>query len=429
MNIKSLGAVIALTYSLNAAPIALNELIDIALENNTNISLSKLKEENKKYGIDVAVGDYLPSLTATGEFARYDLDNITNDDSGNVDKYTITASQLIYDFGKTIGNISASKEDFEASINETIANTSKTVLDVKTEYYNILKQKRLIDVAQESVKIDDLQLLQASEFFRAGVRTKIDVTNAQLRLSNSELELVKSKYSLKNAKTNFITLLGQERLREDFDVKKEEFGIELLAKNISQSMIDLEKLIKDGLKNRPEINVQKSLINFQRERFNSINGDYYPSIYLKGTYSDTNSDDKISEIEAEDYTAGVYLEWNFFSGMKTISNERQQLANLQSAKENLKLERLKIIEQITASFNNVKESLESIKISILSVKLASQNLELAQERYINGLNDIVELNDAKLEFIRAKSNLVNTYYEYQTNVAQLEYSTGIIYQK
>lgn len=430
MKIKSLIISLALFTSSYANENSLNDLIDIALQNNTNISLSKLKAQNKEAGIGIAKADYLPNLSATAEAATYDLDNASTNNNGQVESITISASQLIYDFGKTMGSIAASKEDFEASMKEVISTTSDTVLDVKTAYYNILNQYRLIEVAKESVKIDQLQLEQATEFLKAGIKTKIDVTNAQLQLSNSKLNLLKSQYDLKTAKSKFITILGKEDIRDNFKVQREKTNINSLSKTVlKKETFILDNLIDKALKNRAEIMVQKSLINYQRELYTSTKGDFFPSISLKGNYKDSDADKEISSLESTQYSAGVYLEWNFFSGFRTQSNTAQKLALLKTAKENLKFQELSIIEEVTTSYYNVKQSIDTLEIAVLNVELASQNLELAQERYINGLNDIVELNDAKLDFVEAKNELVNTYYNYKTDLATMDYATGIIYTK
>lgn len=430
MKIKNLLCATLLVSFSYANEHTLNDLIKIALDNNTNISISKLSVDNKKASIGVAKADYLPNLSATAEAAQYDLDNATTNNNGQVESITITASQLIYDFGKTYSAIAASKEDYEAALKEVTATTSNTILDVKTAYYNILNQYRLIEVAQESVKIDQLQLEQASEFLKAGVKTKIDVTNAKLQLSNSQLDLLKAQYALKNAKTQLITLLGKEHTQQELQIKSENRNIESLTKNILQKdTFILDNLISEALNNRAEIMVQQSLVNYQRKLYSSSKGDFFPSIKLQGSYKDSNADQEISSLDATQYSAGLYLQWDFFSGFRTTSNTQKSLAQLLTAKQNLKFQKLNVTEEVTSSYYKVNESIDSLKIAVLNVELANQNLELAQQRYINGLNDIVELNDAKLDFVEAKNSLVNTYYDYQTALANLDYARGIIYKQ
>ena len=68
----------------------------------------------------------------------------------------------------------------------------------------------MIHVAKESIKINKFQLYQAQEYFKAKVKTKIDVTNAQLQLSNSNMDLLKAKFNVKKANAKLITLLSKK---------------------------------------------------------------------------------------------------------------------------------------------------------------------------------------------------------------------------
>ncbi|OUR72692.1 hypothetical protein A9Q76_03450, partial [Arcobacter sp. 31_11_sub10_T18] len=179
--------------------LSLNDLVQMALENNHKIDSSKYKEEAKKANIDLSKAGYLPTLSLTGELAAYDIKTKTSNTNDPVNSVTLNASQLLYDFGKTKASVDSSKQTYDASLSETHALKNSILLSVKQSYYNILNQHQLILVAKESVKIDSLQLEQAQEYLNAGVRTRIDVTNAQLQLSTSKLDLVKATYKLKSA--------------------------------------------------------------------------------------------------------------------------------------------------------------------------------------------------------------------------------------
>lgn len=401
----------------------LNDLIDIALQNNSNIIIQKSNIDNKDAGITEARAGYLPNLSLNADISNYDIKTSGVRTDGDAKGYTVTANQLIYDFGKTYQQIASSKSSYNASLKELITTTSSTVLDVKKAYYDILNKYQLIEVAQESVKIDELQLNQASEYLKAGIKTKIDVTNAQLQLSNSNLDLLKSNYDLKISKTKLITILGESNIR---DVKKDTQDIMKLSKNVKGTHYNIEDLIAEALKNRPEIEMYKFLIDSSFQQYKSVQSSYYPTLNLSGSYQDSQSDD-IASLDVKQGSIGVYLKWDFFSGFRTKANTKQALTSLQTVKEQLKQQELTITADVTTAYYNLKQSVDSLKISLLNVDLAEQNLELSQERYKNGLNDIVELNNSKLDFINAKNNLVNTYYTYKTSMASLDYTLGVIY--
>lgn len=416
---------IFLFSNLNAKDILLEELINTAIQNNSNIKISKYKEEIKDANYESSKAGYLPRVSAVGEVAKYDIKGSnSNQVEDNVTGFSLSANQLIYDFGKTSNIIDSAKEDYLASNFETVKNISFTVLKIKEAYYNILSSFQQINLAKESIKIDELHLVQAEKYYKAGVRTLIDVTDAQLKLSNSKLELIQAQYNLKNAQTKLISILGIDETQK-IDIKNAQ-EITSLAKSLEVTNLQLENLLSKGYENRPELKMFEKQINAQKLKLKSNRAEYYPRVDFDATYSDKDSD-KITSVDVRQATAGVYLKWDLYTGDSTQVNIKSSLASLNSLKQQLTQEKLQIKEDITNAYFKLKESEESINIALLSVDLSTVKLDLANKRYQAGLNDLVELNESKLQYTQAKSNLINTYYSYLSSKANLDYAIGVIY--
>lgn len=416
--------VFSILSNANAKPINLEELINTAVENNSNIQISKYAKEKEKASYNLSKTDYLPSVSLSGELARYNIESLGTELNDNVTGYTLSASQLLYDFGKTSNQIESAKKSFEASNFEIVKNISTTVLNTKQAYYNILNNYQQINLAKESIKIDDLHLEQADNYYNAGIRTLIDVTDAKLQLSNSKLKLIQSEYSLRNSKAKLISILGIDS-SDEVEIN-EDTEINTAVKNIKTNKLDLEKLLKNGLENRAEINVYKKQIEAQQLELKNSNQEYYPTLNLDANYSDKNSDE-IASIDAKQASVGVYLKWDIYTGNSTKENIAISLANLKSLKQQLFQQKLQIKEDITSAYLKVKENEESINIGVQNIKLSADKLDLANQRYKAGLNDLVEVNDSKLAYTQAKSQLIDTYYNYLNSKANLDYAIGVIY--
>ena len=264
---------------------SLAELINIALVNSVDIQVAKADIEAKDAGIDYATAGYLPQVSIQGELAQYDLKSSLSQDSDSVIGATASVNQLLYDFGGTSSNIGAAKSAYDASLKQLDSTSNSVVIAVKKAYYNILNQNQLINVAREAVKIDELQLEQASEYFKAGVRTRIDITNAQLQLSNSKLDLLKTEFGLESANTSLITILGV-KLEKSFSVKKEDIDISTLAKAIVPMQKGSDELVRLGLENRAEIALYKANINLSQSKVKLAQSEFYPKILLNAAYNE-----------------------------------------------------------------------------------------------------------------------------------------------
>lgn len=419
----SLVCSIALCSTLSAKEISLDELIEIALKNNTNIQIAKNEKDIKRQELEKTKSLYLPTLSANANIGEYDIKASGLTQEGSASSVTINANQLIYDFGKTSSLIDASKNNLNASSTQITSNTQATILLVKKAYYDILNKYQQIEVAQESVKLDELQLSQANEYFKAGIRTQIDVTNAKLNLSNSQLKLVKAKYAYKIEKTKLISILGLN-LDKQIDIKSQNKDIKNLAKNTTLKYDNLEELINLALKQRAEIKKYQELIKTNKANIKNVKSQYYPTLDASASYTDKNSDD-INSLETSQTAIMLNLKWNLFTGLSTSKDKKIAISNLSSTNKQLEQTKLQITQDITNAYFNMKQSFDSIKIGLLSLDLSIKNLNLAKERYKAGLNDLLEVNDAKLEYTQAKNSLINSYYTHLSNNAQVKYELGI----
>ncbi len=424
---KVLMVIIAISSytTINAQELNLKELIDIALKNNTNIQLNKNQQEIKKHELKKAKATYLPQISANADIGHYDIKSNAIREDGDANSVTLNANQLIYDFGKTSSLIDASKYNLEATNNDINSSIQATILSVKEAYFDILNKYEQIAVANESVKLDELQLSQAKEYFKAGVRTQIDVTNAQLKLSSSKLKLLQEEYNLKTAKAKLISILGKN-INTNIDIKRDERSLIELSENKTLKYENLNELIEIGINSREELKKYKFLIKSNKENIRNVKAQYYPRIDLNASYSDKNSDD-ITSLDNEQSAIMLGLKWNIFTGDSTKAENEIAITNLKNINKQFEQKKLEITQEITTAFLNLKQSFETIDISLLNLDLATKNLNLATQRYKSGLNDLLELNDAKFEYTQSKTNLVNSYYSYLTDIAKLEYSLGIKY--
>jgi len=419
--IRYIFILMALKVSIFAHTFTLEELLEIAINNNHNIKIAKDNIKNKKVAIKTAKSYMLPQINITSELAHYDTKTALLHQKDELISTNITLNLLLFDFYKISNNINIAKNTQKASQIQLMSAKNSLALTVKKIYYDILKKEKLVEVAKEIVDIDKLQLQQTKEYFKAGIRTKIDVTNATLQLSNSKLNLLQTQANLKIAKNQFITILAMDT-KSDFFLKKDTTDIEELAKNIYTPTQTLESLIKQGVKNRPEMLYSINDKNTAKLNLDANYKKYYPEIYLNSSYTNVDSDTQTYKLD--ELKAGIALRYNIFSGYKTTADIQKAKINLDTAQQKLEHIKLQIIQEIKNANLETQKYKNILNIQLSSLKLAKQNLLLATQRYKNGLNDMVELDYAKLQYTKNKNNLVNAYYDYKVSLSTLEYVVG-----
>ena len=131
-----------LCVSAKSQTLTIDKAIEIALKHSPDVDISRFDFKRAVERSKFQKGYYLPRLDlgaiAGGQGMEFQSQEKMN---GTSLLGSLSASQLIYDFGKTSGRISAADEEaksFEASMNQFISNK---ILLVKAHYYDVLKVK------------------------------------------------------------------------------------------------------------------------------------------------------------------------------------------------------------------------------------------------------------------------------------------------
>ena len=207
----------------------LDEIVKIAQQHNPQIEIAR-QQCLQSSGIHIqAVSGYLPHLGVGGSVARQHIDNLEPDDTENVNLASVNASQLIYDFGNTGGAIESSRMSLKAFDDNLYRVRQDVVLAGKQAFYDVLAKKRLIEVEAQAVKDYEQQLYRAEKYFDAGVRTKIDVTNAGVKLSESKLALLQARSNYKTARVRLEQVLGLQPNYGNYTLLSSEGELDQLA--------------------------------------------------------------------------------------------------------------------------------------------------------------------------------------------------------
>ena len=198
--------------------LSLQTLIDSALKNNPRIAIASQQFAQGRGRLTQAKSGYLPHLEAQVGYSRMHIDaqRALEDDVASA---SLNLSQLIYDFGKTTGGIDAARFQLMAAESNLLQLRRDVLFQLKRAYYDVLEKNRLIGVASEAVTTYEQHVIRANAYLDAGVRTQIDVTNAEVVLSNARLALMRSQYNLKTSRVRLEQILGIQPYNGDYTLQ------------------------------------------------------------------------------------------------------------------------------------------------------------------------------------------------------------------
>ena len=401
--------------------LGLNDFVELALQNNPEIIVARNQVWAAEGRSTQAVSGYLPQLTAYGDAGRMHMDDLIPEEEDNVLSGGISASQLIFDFGKTSGLIAASNHETEAAIAYLNTVGSDIVFQVKAAYYDVLAKHYLIIVANDQVSSYTMHYNRASEYYKAGVKSKIDVTNAQVELSKSDLFLLQSQFALKSSKVALNRVVGLAPENGNYLIQMDDHDPADFGTLLSPIPASLNELLQKAADQRPDLTRAERKIDSAESILTVAESGYWPEIGAMGSYN--TYDTELSNLN-DQWQVGIGIDWELFSGFRTTGEVTEAKSNLRSTRAQLRDIQLNAIQEVTDSFHRAEEKRESVFLAEKITKLAKENLDLADERYKTGLGDMIEFNDAQIRYTDSQSNLVTTFFDYNTALANLENATG-----
>lgn len=402
--------------------LSLDQVVETALKNNPRIDIALQQCRQGQGFLTQARSGYLPHVGVEGNLGRQHIKDLQPEDEDMVGHGSIKLSQLIYDFGKTTGAIDAGRFSLQAAEANLHQLMQDVVLDVKRAFYNEFEKKRLVEVAKEAVDNYTQHHYRAVKYFEAGVRTKIDVTNAQVNLSNARLDLLRAESNLKAARVELEKVMGIRPNQGNYALVSQDGPLKQLAASKPAMSYSLDLLLATAFGHRADMRQVNLLVKASESDVIQARSGYFPSIGATAGYDDYETD--LTPLQ-DQWQVGVGLSWKLFSGFQTrgeMVEARARFRELQAAFRDLELA---ITQEVTDSFLRADENRKGVDLADEVLGLARENLALAEGRYKAGLNDMIEFNDAQLGFTRAQSNLVTTYYAYLTALARIEHATGV----
>ncbi len=395
----------------------LSRCIAIALKNHPAIlgAAGSLKASESR--VKEARSNYYPQVGASSAYSRNYAQGGTSavaPGSSYYNEYqdSLTLNQTLIDFGKTSAQVDVQALGADAARADLDNTVSQIVLGVKQAYYGILQARQSRDAYAEAVVQYEKHLDQARRFYEVGTKPKIDVTNAEVDLSQAKLNLLKAENGLRIARITLNNAMGAPEA-PSYEIKD--------TAGYQDYPIDLASALKRGYDARGDLVSATAKREAAERSIDLARTGYYPVLTGNAGYGWSGPDYPLDK----EWTVGATLNFPLFSGFLTKSQVEEARANLEVARANEENIRQGIRFDIEQAFSNLTQAKEGIVLAEVTVKQAKENRELALGRYEAGVGNTIEVTDALVTEINAKTAYINALSDYRLAVASLEKAMGV----
>lgn len=323
----------------------------------------------------------------------------------------ISASQLLYDFGITQNQAAIRRCDLKGYKIILTGVVNEVVYDVKDAYYTLLLSLESKRITEENIKEYEKFYEQAKGYYLAGVKPKVDITIAQVNLSNSKLALIQAEHNV---------YISMARLNNAIGIPHTiKYNIQDKLK-FESCDISLSKAIEICEKSRPEFELADIKTEQALQNYKLVKKSWFPQFITQGQFEvgGRHPDSNYG------YTLGAYINFPVINGMELKYKLREASALYQKEQSNSKNTKNALYYEVQNSYYTLDEKKNKLPVAYLSMKQAKENFELSEGRYSAGVGNPTELNDAQIQYKNARLTYYQTLYEYNSAKANLEKSVG-----
>ncbi len=323
----------------------------------------------------------------------------------------ISASQMLYDFGITQNKATIQKLDNKSYKIILTGIINEVVYDVKDAYYYLQYTIEAKRVAEETVKQYQVFYEQAKAFYLSGLKPKVDVTIAEVNLSNAKLSLIQAEHNVSVAMAKL----------------NNKIGIPYYIKyNLSEKLqynkcdINLDNAIEITQNSRPEFILAEVKVNQAKQNLKLSQKSWLPQLTIEGQFEvgGRHPDSNYG------YTFGSYLNFPVINGMLLKHQIREANSLYLREKANAMNTKNNVLLEVQQAYYTLDEKKNKIPVAKLGVKQSKENYALSLGRYDAGIGDAVELKDAQLQYSNAQLTYYQIMYEFNSAKASLEKSMG-----
>lgn len=393
------------------------DLLDTVLQallTSHKVMASEEKMIQAKYNVDIAYGNYYPSIDASYSIAKTDLRPGIKKEDKTYEKakyygdevYSLTLSQNIYAGGETENDIERlkaqylmSKADFEKLLEDEI-------LKAITSYIDVVFTRDSLDVNKKSMEELEAIYEIVKIKFDAGALSVGELSSIAASVSNAKSQLSRTQSRYTNA-LEYFKFVTDETFAKMYPYEK----------IVYVKIKELDELIQESLTKNSSLKSFNYEILSSKFNQKKAKAAFKPKVDLVlGAEKITDKED--FDVIENNYVAKIKVSYNLYNGGK---DQTQYLKAFSAIQE-------KTFEK-EAEIRKIKWSLEKLYTSLTSLQGNLHNVEnevSASKRMVgsywesfrNGEQDLHvllqgqrQLNTAELDWIKSQQDSMKDFFE------------------
>ena len=409
----------------------LRKCIDYAIEHNLSIKQQEAARDQNAVDLNTAKYSRLPNLNGnvgqSFNFGRaLQADNTYGDRNTKNTNFSLSTSIPLFTGLRIPNNIALSKLNLKAAIEDLNKAKEDISISVTSAYLQILFNEELAKVAHSQVELSREQLKSKEAYFNNGKASEAEVYEARARVAQDEMSAVQADNNYQLALLELSQLL--ELPTPD--------GFGVVSPRVEDNFTLLsppEDIYTQAVLNKPGIKAAQFRLDGATKSIRIAQSAWYPQLNF-GAGVGTNYYN-LSGVENASFSSqwhqnfNKYLQFSLsiplFNRLET--RNRVKSARIQRTALSWKLEESKkmLFKEIQQAYYNAVAAESKYKSSTTATEASEASFRLMSEKYANGKANATEYNEARTNWMKAVSDMLQSKYDYLFRTKILDFYKGI----
>jgi outer membrane protein len=414
-----------ITFAQESPPLrlTLREAVELALRQNPQVQLANLEVAQSVQDGAAARAGLLPqaSLSAFDAVQRKNLEAFIGTSIPGHAQHVgpFQTFQAGPQFSFPVFDLTlwrkwqASRHGVRAEEAQELSVREQTVLLVVSQYLGGLRAAANVREAQSRADLAQALYNQAVELQKEGVGTGLDSLRANVQLQNEKQRLIAAKTQQQ------IALFGLARLLNLDPHQKLEQADEMEFSETSEPTV--AESLELALTNRPEARSLESREKMLRAQTQAASEARLPRVNIDGEWAYQG----VSAATAiPSYRYQVSVNVPLFTGGRLRAERVKAQIELKKVAREMEELRSQIALEVKTAHAQLESARNEVEVANLGVTLARQEVDQAEERFLAGVANNIEVISAQDALARANDNQIDALYRYNQARADLAHATG-----
>lgn len=416
---------------------SLRECCDYAVEHNLQIKQQDNQRRQQELQLSTARNSRLPSVDASiGEnisFGRgLTAQNTYTNTNTSSTSFSLSTSVPLFTGFQIPNTIRLNELNLAAAVQDLEKAKNDIRMQVAKAYVQILYDMELCDVAQRQIAIDSMQVQRLQMMLDNGKASGAELSQQQATLAQSRLTATQADNQLQ-LDVLALTQLLELPSPEGFSIVRPDLSsLPPFGDGLGSEAFSPESIYREALLAKPEVSAEQLRLQGKENNIKIAQAGYYPQLSFSAGLG-TNYYNS-SGVPNDGFATQLKNNFSQYLGLNLsipIFNRFQTRNNVRSARiehetqqiqlDNVKKQLYKEIQQVWYSAKAARQKWQSSQQAMLA---AQDAFTLMQAKYENGKANITEFNEAKNNYLKSESDLVQARYEYLYQSSLLDFYRG-----